>query len=105
MVAEGLKKNIRKSDVLARYGGDEFIIILPELDKEASKKMAEKLCTVISQIKLPSKKFVPKVNLTISLGVATFPEDGDIEDKLLKKADEALFQAKDSGRNTVRISG
>ena len=105
LVAEGLQKNIRKSDVLARYGGDEFIIILPELDKEASKKMAEKLCTVISHTKLPAKKFAPKVNLTISLGVATFPEDGDIEDKLLKKADEALYLAKDSGRNTVRISG
>lgn len=105
LVAEGLKNNIRKSDVLARYGGDEFIIILPELDKEASKKMAEKLCTVISETKLPTKKFAPKVSLTISLGIATFPNDGDIEDKLLKKADEALYQAKDSGRNTVCISG
>ncbi len=105
LVAEGLRQNIRKSDVLARYGGDEFIIILPELDKEKAKRMAEKLCEVISKTKLPSKKFAPKVNLTISLGVATYPEDGEIEDKLLKKADEALYLAKDSGRNTVRISG
>jgi diguanylate cyclase (GGDEF)-like protein len=103
LVADGLLKNIRKSDVLARYGGDEFIIILPELDKEKAKKMAEKLCEVISKTKLPTKKFAPKVNLTISLGVATYPEDGDVEEKLLKKADEALYQAKDSGRNTVCI--
>lgn len=105
LIAEGLLKNIRKSDVLARYGGDEFIIILPELDKEKAKKMAEKLCEVIRKTKLPTKKFVPKVNLTISLGVATYPKDGDVEEKLLKKADEALYQAKDSGRNTVCISG
>jgi diguanylate cyclase (GGDEF)-like protein len=104
LVAEGLKHNIRKSDVIARYGGDEFILILPELDKKGAKKIAEKLCAVIRKTKLPAKKFAPKINLTISLGVATFPEDGDDEEKLLKKADEALYQAKASGRNTVCIS-
>jgi diguanylate cyclase (GGDEF)-like protein len=105
LVAEGLLRNIRKSDVLARYGGDEFIIILPELNKTKAKVLSEKLCDVIRKTKLPTKKFAPKVNLTISLGVATYPDDGDEEEILLKKADEALYQAKNSGRNTVRISG
>lgn len=105
LVATGLKQNIRNSDVLARYGGDEFIIILPELDKAQASQMAQKLCDVISRTKLPTKKFAPKINLTISLGVASYPVDGKKEDDLLKKADEALYQAKHSGRNTVRISG
>jgi len=104
IVAGGLVKNIRRSDVLARYGGDEFVLILPELGKNQARKLAEKLCDVISKTKLPAKKYVPKVALTISLGVATFPDDGDIEENLLKKADEALYLAKDSGRNTVCIS-
>ena len=104
LVATGLQKNIRKSDVLARYGGDEFIIILPELDKTNASQLAQKLCDVIGQTKLPSKKFAPKINLTISLGVASYPADGTKEDELMKKADEALYQAKHSGRNTVCIS-
>jgi len=104
LIAQSLHENIRKSDILARYGGDEFIIILPELDKNQAKKLAEKLCDVISKTTLPAKKRVRKVNLTISLGIASFPSDGTQEETLLKKADEALYSAKESGRNTVSIS-
>jgi len=104
MIAKTLIENIRKSDILARYGGDEFVMILPELDKHQSKSLAEKLCAVIGKTKLPRKKSTVKVNLTVSLGISTFPEDGRSEEKLLKKADEALYQAKDLGRNAVCIS-
>ena len=103
-LAEVIHKNIRKSDILARYGGDEFIIILPELTKEQARALAEKLCRVISRTKLPVKRFAKRVNLTISLGIASYAEDGQTEDQLVKKADEALYQAKNSGRNTVCIS-
>ncbi|MCK4561130.1 MAG: diguanylate cyclase [Calditrichia bacterium] len=104
LIAKTIIQNIRKSDTLARYGGDEFVMILPELDKHQSKSLAEKLCMVIGKTKVPRKKSTPKVNLTVSLGISTFPDDGRSEDDLLKKADEALYQAKDLGRNAVCIS-
>jgi len=104
LIARTILGNIRKSDTLARYGGDEFVMILPELDKHQSKSLAEKLCTVIGKTKVPRKKSTRKTNLTVSLGISTFPEDGGSEDELLKKADEALYQAKDLGRNAVCIS-
>jgi diguanylate cyclase (GGDEF)-like protein len=104
LIAQTIIKNIRKSDILARYGGDEFVMILPELDKNQSKALAEKLCAVIRDTKVPKKRTAKKVNLTVSLGIATFPDDGDTEDELLKKADEALYKAKDLGRDIVCIS-
>jgi len=103
-IAKTIIDNIRKSDTLARYGGDEFVMILPELDKHQSKSLAEKLCMVIGKTKVPRKKSAIKTSLTVSLGISTFPEDGRTEDALLKKADEALYQAKDLGRNAVCIS-
>ncbi len=104
LIAKTIIQNIRKSDILARYGGDEFVMILPELDKHQSKSLAEKLCMVIGKTRVPRKKATLKVNLTVSLGISTFPDDGRSEDQLLKKADEALYQAKDLGRNAVCIS-
>lgn len=104
LIAQTIIDNIRKSDTLARYGGDEFVMILPELDKHQSKSLAEKLCMVIGKTKIPRKISTRKVNLTVSLGISTFPDDGRSEDELLKKADEALYQAKDLGRNAVCIS-
>ncbi len=104
LIAQTIIKNIRKSDTLSRYGGDEFVMILPELDKMQSKLLAEKLCQVIGKTKVPRKKHAPNVKLTVSLGISTFPYDGRSEEELIKKADEALYQAKDLGRNAVCIS-
>jgi two-component system cell cycle response regulator len=104
IIAQTIIKNIRKSDILARYGGDEFVMILPELDKNQSKALAEKLCAVIRETKVPKKKTAMKVKLTVSLGISTFPDDGNTEEALLKKADEALYKAKDLGRDIVCIS-
>jgi diguanylate cyclase (GGDEF)-like protein len=101
IIAQKLKDNIRKSDILSRYGGDEFVLILPELNKVQAKSLAQKLVQLIKDTKLPIKKDMPRVEVTISLGIASFPEDGSNEDTLLKKADEALYHAKESGRNQV----
>lgn len=104
MIAQTIVKNIRKSDTLARYGGDEFVMILPELDKTQAKALAEKLCDVIKVTSVPKKRTSRRVNLTVSLGISTFPTDGHNEEELLRKADEALYRAKDLGRNAVCIS-
>ncbi len=104
LVAEALVRNTRKSDIVARYGGDEFLIILPEMGKDNARTVAEKLCKIIEKTKFPRHRTKKRVNLTISLGIASFPDDGNNERVLLKKADTALYAAKESGRNTVRIS-
>lgn len=103
LVANALVDHTRKSDIVARYGGDEFIIIFPELGKDKARIIAEKLCQTIQETNFPRSKSYPEINLTISLGVSTFPDDGKEEKLLVQKADEALYQAKESGRNTVCI--
>jgi diguanylate cyclase (GGDEF)-like protein len=101
IIAQKLKENIRKSDILSRYGGDEFVLILPELSKTQAQVMAQKLVQLIRDTSLPARKETANIKLTISLGIASFPEDGKNEDILLKKADEALYNAKEAGRNQV----
>ena len=102
-LAKLLKENTRKSDITARYGGDEFIIILPELELNQAKSLAEKLCEKMHQSEDLKKLDLKSVGLSISIGIASFPESGKTIDKLLKKADDALYAAKKSGKNTVSI--
>lgn len=93
-IGKFFKKNIRDVDIIARYGGEEFIVMIPEADREAAYCMAERLRAKFSEIDLGE---LP--NITISLGIAAYPDDGaEIED-LLKKADAAMYAAKQAGRN------
>jgi len=102
-LAKLLRENTRKSDIIARYGGDEFIIILPELELIKAKSLAEKLCDKMHQSEELKKLDLKSVELSISIGIASYPESGKTIDKLLKKADNALYAAKKSGKNTVSI--
>jgi len=102
-LAKLLKDNIRKSDIIARYGGDEFILILPELELDQAKSLAEKLCEKMHQSDELKKLDLKSVELSISIGIASYPESGKTIDKLLKKADGALYDAKKSGKNNVSI--
>jgi diguanylate cyclase (GGDEF)-like protein len=102
-IAKLLKENTRKSDIIARYGGDEFIIILPELKSNQAKSLAEKLCAKMHQSEELKKLDFQSVELSISIGISSYPESGKTIDNLLKKADKALYNAKKSGKNTVSI--
>jgi diguanylate cyclase (GGDEF)-like protein len=102
-LAKLLTENTRKSDTIARYGGDEFILILPELELNQAKSLAQKLCDTMHQSKDLKKLDLKSVELSISIGIASFPESGKTIDDLLKKADKALYDAKKSGKNTVSI--
>lgn len=102
-VAKLLSKNTRKSDTIARYGGDEFIIILPELERQKAKSLAEKLCNKMRKTKSFNKIKSGEVKLTVSIGIASFPDNGKTIDELLKKADQAMYDAKKAGKNTVSI--
>jgi diguanylate cyclase (GGDEF)-like protein/PAS domain S-box-containing protein len=87
---------IRTTDLLARYGGEEFCCLLPETDGNATESVAETLRAHIEQMEHHFLKSV--IRVTISLGISCFRE-GDSPETLLKRADEALYQAKRSGRN------
>jgi diguanylate cyclase (GGDEF)-like protein len=96
------RESFRKSDILARYGGDEFSFLLPGTDAES----AAKLCGAMAQ-KLRALRFpeAPDIAVTLSVGVASFPEHGGTEEALKDAADRAVYAAKEAGRDRVRIAG
>jgi diguanylate cyclase (GGDEF)-like protein len=96
-------ENTRNSDMVCRYGGEEFCIICPELTKEDAKKTAEKLRQMVRTLELPIIKSLPTGYLTISSGIASFPDDGNNAYQLILNADKALYRAKESGRNQVCV--
>jgi len=98
--AELAKSILRDSDILARYGGDEFVIILPAESLDKATKTAWRLHDQFSQS--VRDKFSDNISvITISIGVAQISHNTDTIDKLFHRADEALYQAKECGRNTV----
>ena len=93
-ISHFLKKSIRDVDAIARYGGEEFVMLIPDADKGAAFRLAERLRKKLAKVKLEN---MPPI--TVSIGIATFPSDGrDVED-LIKKADAAMYAAKQAGRN------
>jgi diguanylate cyclase (GGDEF)-like protein/PAS domain S-box-containing protein len=99
-LANYLKTRLRGEDILCRYGGEEFAIILPDTTLESAIQLAEKLRGEIKAIEVDSTN-QPYEPITISLGVAAFPEHGRNADELLRSADWALYQAKQKGRDRV----
>lgn len=98
-----IRKNVRASDVACRYGGEEFILILPNADGEVTRQRAENLRAEVESYEFVyHRQSLRKV--TVSLGVAAFPEHDQSADSILKKADEALYLAKKLGRNRVEIA-
>ena len=96
------QKNIRSVDRVYRYGGEEFVILLPEIEKKDALTFAERIREIVQQEKFEGEeKSQPNKKVTISIGAANFPLDADSKDGLIKAADIALYQAKQSGRNRV----
>jgi diguanylate cyclase (GGDEF)-like protein len=96
-----LKNQSRKMDYVCRYGGEEFAIILPYTDKKEAFYIAERLRENIEKHRFVKEEIQPKKVLTASLGIATFPENGDSTPLLLEHADKALYEAKKKGKNTT----
>ena len=95
-----IQQVIRRVDFAARYGGDEFVVILPSTSKAGALVLAEKLRQRIGEHPFCGDTGTP-VRVTASFGVATFPEDGIDKQQLINRADLAMYRAKDAGRNNV----
>jgi diguanylate cyclase (GGDEF)-like protein len=100
-VASLLQSHVRETDFVARYGGEEFVALLPETAKDSGLEVAEKIRAAVEAACFPHAETQPGGRLTISLGVATFPEDLAEAHNLISKADEALYRAKRAGRDRV----
>ncbi len=98
-IAEIVKKNIRKADIFARFGGEEFVILTPETDIKGAKSLAEKLR------KLIETNYIEPVGIvTASFGVTEIRSDDKNIDDLYRRADNALYESKNKGKNTVSIA-
>jgi diguanylate cyclase (GGDEF)-like protein/PAS domain S-box-containing protein len=99
--AERLSESLRKEDTVARFGGDEFVLILPDIDSiEDAVLIAQK---IIDRFSEPIPVYSSRIIVTTSIGIAEYPEDGTEEGVLLKNADAAMYQAKQSGRARFRL--
>jgi diguanylate cyclase (GGDEF)-like protein len=98
-----IKSTVRDEDVVSRYGGEEFCIILPGSSKESMKKLGERVRQQVEVHKFYKEKVQPLGRITISLGGATFPDEADNSDLLIQRSDEALYFAKNMGRNQLRL--
>ena len=102
-IAEVIGGGLRVTDVAARYGGDEFIVILPETDASGALRVAEKLRRDIGQLSLPENGQM--VHSTVSIGLVGYPDDGRSGPELLRRVDAAMYEAKRRGRDrTVRYA-
>ena len=96
-----LRESFRQSDTAGRYGGEEFVVILPETDMEAAQRKVERLREQVANTPIALATRGEKIRMTISAGLASYPQDGEDAAELLALADERMFQAKREGRNRV----
>lgn len=101
-VVKNIQQALRTDDLFARYGGEEFILLLPKTNIEESSIVAEKLRRIIEQNPYSSDRLDAIISITISIGASQYQKEDTLE-KLIGKADSALYQAKERGRNQVQV--
>lgn len=103
-LADLLCQTARSIDHVVRYGGEEFVILLPMSDKQSAMIAAERYREAIEQHAFPGQEAMPSGNLTVTIGMASFPEDAPAAMELIQKADEALYLGKNTGRNRIKCA-
>lgn len=98
-IAKIITQNCREIDLVAKYGGDEFALLLPHTGTDGAKNLGGRILRAIRRFKFDGK--TPGL-LTCSIGIAVFPEDARKTEELIEKADNALYQAKSSGKNSIK---
>jgi len=96
-----LKNKSRKMDLVCRYGGEEFTVILPQTDKNEAFLLAERIRQDIEKHRFIHEEILPSKKFTVSLGLASSPEDGSSPSELIAASDKALYQAKQKGKNNT----
>jgi two-component system, cell cycle response regulator len=96
-VADRIRAEVREVDIVARYGGEEFVVVLPETGREGAGHTAGRICEAMRQ--MPFDVSGLQLPITVSIGAAVFPADGDTTASLIRAADEALYAAKGGGRD------
>lgn len=96
-----LKSHSRKMDFVCRYGGEEFTVILPQTDKQEAFLIAERLRQDIEKYHFVHEEILPHKKLTVSIGISSFPENGNSPSELIAYSDKALYQAKHKGKNNT----
>lgn len=104
-VSRLLKKTLREGDICARYGGDEFVIILPYTGLLEAQEVAERVRIQIESLHTPYSYSQPGGRLTLSIGVSSYPECSENVDEVWELADQALLEAKMKGKNQVCVKG
>lgn len=97
--AEAIRAGVRASDFAARYGGDEFVIVLPDTDQSGALRVGEKLRFDISRLVL--RQDTELLQTSVSIGLVTFPEDGRTSSELMRRVDLAMYEAKRRGKNQL----
>ena len=98
-VVRRVREELRGSDVLARYGGDEFIALLPETEGKGSQRNGERMRRAIEGSTFETRG--GNISTTVSVGIASYPSDGGSLEVIMDKADKAMYRAKHEGRNKV----
>ncbi len=104
LVAQTVRKSLRKIDLLFRYGGEEFVVLLPGAGSDSARRTAERIRGVVARVEHTAEDG-RKVKVTISVGGCIYPEHAQNESQLFRAADKALYAAKEEGKNRVLFSG
>ncbi len=101
VIANLLSGSVSAGDIVARFGGEEFVVILPNINKEGAKRTAELIRQRIESERIVLRR--EETRITVSIGVVTFPIDAKVKEELIRQADSAMYKAKEEGRNRVCI--
>jgi len=100
-LSKSIQEAIRQIDLMGRYGGEEFSIILSETDKGAAQFAAERIRQAIEDRRI--RVYDEELKITVSIGISAFPQDGKEIKTLIDRADSALYRAKEAGRNRICV--